>query len=96
MNRAEQFWAQTLDHIMDAGRHSDGPEAFIVEGLRLLRQAEVNGSRVRSWYRSGVVTITVESHDVDGWRVPYPRVTWFGRGRSLLQAIERLGQHDAH
>lgn len=83
MNRAEMLWAQTIDAL---DGKSDGPEAAIVEGLRLIRCAKLWGTKVRAWYRSGVCTVAV--HD--------EHVTVFGRGPDLMTAIERLGLHDAH
>jgi len=82
MDRAQAYWAQVLDSL---NGKSDGPEGAIVEGLRTLRRAEVEGWPVRAWARGRVCTVSVEREGV----------TLVGRGDSLLDAIENLGMHDA-
>jgi len=83
MNKAEQFWAQTLDAL--SGK-SDGPEGAIVEGLRLIKVAAQNGCTSRAWCRGKVCTVAVFVSNV----------TWFGRGASPVEALERLGYYEAH
>jgi len=50
MNRAEQFWAQTLDTVA-------GPE--VRDGLEFIARATTAGAKVRAWYRSGVCHMSV-------------------------------------
>lgn len=45
--------------------------------------------RVRSWYRSGRVTIAVEGY------IGTDRIVYFGRGSSISAALEHLGAWDA-
>lgn len=46
--------------------------------------------RVRSWYRSGRVTIAVE-----GFTDTNDKIVWVGRGPSIFDALVRLGEWDA-
>lgn len=61
----------------------------INEGIRLINEAKEQGRKVRAWYRSGRVTISVEV-SASGM---YP-ATYYGRGKSITEALAWLGAWD--
>jgi hypothetical protein len=69
----------------------------IADAQRLIDETVASGTKIRSWYRSRIVTIavpgTIEGHPYNHGGEPLP-ITWIGRGRSVLDAMIWLGERE--
>lgn len=74
----------SIDHLAE-GISERG--ACLRAGLKMIREANEAGRKVRSWYRGGVYTITV-------WVGMGCDFTPTGRGASLIEAVCNLGMWD--
>jgi len=74
-------------------------ESSVEDALRMLREAQRAGRRVRCWARGRTVTAAVEGRVIDWgeytrtgeWRP----VTLYGRGSTLAEALFNLSHHEA-